>query len=58
MTLRRAEGQFYGQITRTLRANGVSLVESAYPPGFRTPRHAHDQAYFCLILEGVGVLRR
>jgi AraC family transcriptional regulator len=55
MALRRPEGQFYGQVTRTLRANGVSLTEATYPLGFRTPRHSHDQPYFCLILEGVGL---
>jgi AraC family transcriptional regulator len=52
MTLRRPEGEFYGQIARAVRANGLTLTEAAYPPGFRTPQHAHDQAYFCLILEG------
>jgi AraC family transcriptional regulator len=54
VTLKRRSGQFYGRIARTRRASGVSLTEAEYPPGFRTPRHVHDQAYFCVILEGVG----
>jgi hypothetical protein len=54
VTLRHLDGQFFGEITRTARANGLSLTEAAYLPGFRTPPHWHAHAYFCLILEGVS----
>jgi len=55
VALRRQNEQFYGEITRSVRANGLSLTEAAYSPGFRTPSHSHEHAYFCLILEGVGL---
>ncbi len=55
MTLRHLDEEFYGEITRSARANGLSLTEAAYLPGFRTPPHCHAHAYFCLILEGVSV---
>src|SRR5262245_19517933 len=45
-------GQYYGQIVRSRQAAGLTLTETRYSPGMRVPRHAHEQAYFCLLRRG------
>ena len=31
---------------------GFRLKEGAYPAGFRLPKHSHQHASFCLVLQG------
>lgn len=45
-------GQFLGDPGRARAARGVTLVESSYAGGSRLPSHAHDHAFFCLVLDG------
>ncbi|HYE95758.1 MAG TPA: AraC family transcriptional regulator [Rubricoccaceae bacterium] len=45
-------GEFYGAVLRTRHLDGLTLTETAYPPHCRVPRHAHTNAYFCLVLAG------
>ena len=41
-------------IARTV-SSGVELTELTYAAGTRLPRHAHDRAGFCLVLDGTYV---
>lgn len=43
---------FYPNVLRRREVPGLSLTESVYPAGLRMPRHAHEPAYFSLVLEG------
>lgn len=45
-------GSFLGQTLRRFRADHLLLVESAYGPGFESRPHAHECAFFYLVLEG------
>ncbi len=45
-------GSFLGQTLRRFQADHLLLVESAYGPGFESPPHAHECAFFYLVLEG------
>jgi AraC family transcriptional regulator len=52
MSLKLPEGHFYGRIAKSIKLNGLILTEAVYSPGFTTPKHSHEQAYFCLVLKG------
>ncbi|HKR62551.1 MAG TPA: AraC family transcriptional regulator [Thermoanaerobaculia bacterium] len=39
-------------MTRSLDVSGFLLSESAHDAGSRLPRHAHDNSYFCFVLQG------
>jgi hypothetical protein len=54
MNVKLPEGHFYGRIGRSIKLNGLILTESIYSPGFTTPRHSHEQGYFCLVLKGTS----
>jgi len=43
---------FHGVEIQSRSVGGVRWTTSAFPAGFSTPRHAHDEAYFCLVLAG------
>jgi hypothetical protein len=45
-------GVFYGQTVRHLTVAGLTFTESSYAPGLKLAAHAHEHAYFCLILDG------
>lgn len=45
---------FYGQPLMARCLTSFRMVERVYAPGFMTRKHAHEEAYFCLILEGVS----
>jgi AraC family transcriptional regulator len=47
-----AAGHFHGELLRRRDFAGFTLTESAYPPGLRIPKHAHERAYCCLVLRG------
>jgi AraC family transcriptional regulator len=45
-------GQFYGQVVRARRVGGLLLSETRYSARVCLPRHAHANAYFCLVRRG------
>jgi AraC family transcriptional regulator len=47
-------GSFYGEPLVDRQLTGFRMVERIYTPEFKTRKHAHAEAYFCLILEGVS----
>lgn len=38
---------------RSREAAGLTLTEAAYSSGLRLPLHSHEQAHFCLLLQGM-----
>lgn len=45
-------GSFYGRTLQAFRAGDVTLTESAYPPRYAAPKHAHEHAFCYLMLSG------
>lgn len=45
-------GSLHGAIARTRALPGLTLAETVYHAGQHLPTHAHESAYFCLVLEG------
>ncbi len=45
-------GDFYGQKHRHFEISGARFTEMLYSPSFTIPRHAHECAFFGLVLEG------
>jgi AraC family transcriptional regulator len=45
-------GQFYGQVTEKRRCANAILSEFVHSEPKRLPRHTHELAYFCLLLDG------
>lgn len=45
-------GAFFGETLRTARLDGFVVTEVQTPAGLRTAFHAHERAYFELVLEG------
>jgi AraC family transcriptional regulator len=45
-------GSFYGDRRRAQRLPALRLTENAYAPAFVIPRHAHQSAFFGLVIEG------
>jgi AraC family transcriptional regulator len=45
-------GQFYGNVLAKQQGGGLLLSEVRHGGGRRLPAHAHELAYFCLLLEG------
>lgn len=43
---------FFGQLTRTLSTANLYLAETVFPAGLDIPRHSHENACFCFVLEG------
>jgi AraC family transcriptional regulator len=52
MTALLDRGRFYGETTLRRDAGGVGLSETSHPGGSRTPRHAHEHPYLCLVVSG------
>ncbi|HKY31014.1 MAG TPA: AraC family transcriptional regulator [Candidatus Polarisedimenticolia bacterium] len=48
---------FHGVDLGALTAWGIRCATSVFPPHFSTPPHAHDEAYFCLVMDGAGTQR-
>jgi AraC family transcriptional regulator len=44
--------RLYGTLIRSSAVAGSTLTETAYSPGLKLPRHSHQSAYFCLVLQG------
>ncbi|HSB29078.1 MAG TPA: AraC family transcriptional regulator, partial [Pyrinomonadaceae bacterium] len=45
-------GCLHGRITRSLRVADFILTETAFVAHSRLPRHAHENSYFCFVLQG------
>jgi AraC family transcriptional regulator len=45
-------GNFYGDRRRTQDLSGIRLTENSYTRGFVIPRHAHESAFFGMVIEG------
>jgi AraC family transcriptional regulator len=52
MNLILAPGNFYGTRQKTRQLPEIRLTENAYGPSFVIPRHAHESAFFGIVLEG------
>lgn len=42
----------YGKPLKQHKVSAFTLTERFYPPHFKTPKHAHEDALFCLVLDG------
>lgn len=47
-------GHYFGDSSPVREVSGLRLAERRYPRDFKTPRHSHPEAYFCLILDGTS----
>src|SRR5262245_33427623 len=45
-------GKFYGDLQKRADVAGIGLTETVYPAHAHLPLHAHESAYFCLVLKG------
>lgn len=45
-------GSFFGELQQRAEVAGLGLSETVYPPHAHLPVHAHESAYFCLVLRG------
>jgi len=52
MELRLKAGQFYGETSQALAANGLRFTEKAYLSRALLPTHAHELSHFCFVLAG------
>jgi AraC family transcriptional regulator len=51
-------GDYYGRIARRHALNGLLFSESVYAPGARLPTHAHENAFFHLVVAGSSMETR
>src|SRR2546425_347308 len=42
----------YGKIIASREVGGLTVTENTYVPRLRLPKHTHEQACFCLVLQG------
>src|SRR3954471_20122617 len=47
-----AKTNLFGESLHRQNVAGFTLTERFYPPFFKTPKHAHENALFCLVLRG------
>lgn len=47
-----SHGCLYGDVVVKTLIAGLTLTETSYAPDLKLPKHTHEQAYFCLVLEG------
>lgn len=45
-------GQFYGRVFRSREVAALNLIETRYASGQILPRHSHERAYFCFVIQG------
>ncbi len=50
--MRLGAGKFYGSTVKAIAASGFRFTEKFYEPRLRIPRHSHELAHFCFVLEG------
>src|SRR5215813_7041948 len=53
MVERLQPGCLHGRVTKSLRVSDFILTESAFSAHSILPRHAHENSYFCFVLQGV-----
>ena len=53
MDLSLRHSPFGGRVIKTHEFSGLRLVEGAYSAKTKVPRHTHEQAVFCIALDGV-----
>jgi len=46
-------GRLHGRVTKSLEVADFILTESAFDPHSKLPLHAHENSYFCFVLQGV-----
>jgi AraC family transcriptional regulator len=42
----------HGNITASREVSGLNLTDTTFAPGLRLPKHSHENAHFCLLLQG------
>lgn len=47
-----SSARLYGRVLSTASVDGLTLTETSYAPSLKLPKHSHEQAYFCFVLEG------
>lgn len=52
MRLKLPAGQHFGAISKSYDVAGFVLTQTAYAPNLKLPRHSHERACFCLVLQG------
>ena len=52
MAVRLPPGGLYGDNLRSRKVASFDLSERAYPAGYSTPRHSHNRALFCFVIQG------
>lgn len=50
--MRLEAGKFYGSTVKAISASGFRFTEKSYEPRIHIPRHSHELAHFCFVLEG------
>jgi len=50
--MKHLSGYPYGETLRNTFLSGFTLTETAYASSLKLPKHSHDQAYFCFVLDG------
>ena len=45
-------GQFFGKVLNLDRRGGFQLSDAVYEGGRKLPKHTHELAFFCLLLDG------
>ena len=52
MIERLPQGHWHGHVMRSLEVSGFILTEATHAAKSKLPRHAHDNSYFCYVLQG------
>ncbi len=52
MSVQLPPGRYYGETLRNRKIASFELSERVYSPGYQTPKHTHNQALFCFVMEG------
>jgi len=48
-----SSSSLHGRVIKSLEVSGFILTETAHCPRTRLPQHAHGNAYFCSVLQGI-----
>ena len=52
MSVQLPPGRYYGETLRNRKIASFELSERVYSPGYQTPKHTHNQALFCFVMQG------
>ena len=50
--MRLGPGRLYGKTLTTQEFAGIQVLDSAYTPGLRLPKHSHERGCFSILLRG------